>query len=127
MQGVVMPATVVTAFAAALAPLYNWLLVDYFEIGLAGAALANDSVQVRPVWSPWRAGPSFCSRGLSWSLSLPSEAHVQLRCATLRLRAASVMPSWAGDGAAGPHTVCYCAGPQPEGLAPADVARLVRP
>ena len=39
------PATIVTAFAAALAPLYNWLLVDYFEIGLVGAALANDAVQ----------------------------------------------------------------------------------
>ena len=47
-QGVVTPATLVTAFAAALAPLYNWLLVDYFEIGLAGAALANDAVQVFP-------------------------------------------------------------------------------
>lgn len=40
------PATVVTACSAALSPLYNWLLVDYFEVGLAGAALANDAVQV---------------------------------------------------------------------------------
>ncbi len=45
-QGVVTPATIVTACAAALSPLYNWLLVDYFGIGLAGAALANDAVQV---------------------------------------------------------------------------------
>lgn len=45
-QGVVTPATVVTACSAALSPLYNWLLVDYFEVGLAGAALANDAVQV---------------------------------------------------------------------------------
>ena len=45
-QGVVTPATIVTAFAAALSPVYNWLLVDYFQIGLAGAALANDAVQV---------------------------------------------------------------------------------
>jgi hypothetical protein len=48
-QGVVTPATVVTACSAALSPLYNWLLVDYFEIGLAGAALANDGVQVRVI------------------------------------------------------------------------------
>lgn len=46
LQGVVTPATIVVAFSAALSPLYNWLLVDYFEIGLAGAALANDAVQV---------------------------------------------------------------------------------
>lgn len=45
-QGVVTPATIVTACSAALSPLYNWLLVDYFEVGLAGAALANDAVQV---------------------------------------------------------------------------------
>ena len=45
-QGVVTPATIVTACAAALSPVYNWLLVDYFQIGLAGAALANDAVQV---------------------------------------------------------------------------------
>ncbi|CAL8462043.1 g1574 [Coccomyxa elongata] len=44
-QGVVTPATIVTACSAALSPLYNWLLVDYFEVGLAGAALANDAVQ----------------------------------------------------------------------------------
>ena len=46
LQGVVTPATIVTACSAALAPLYNWLLVDKFRIGLAGAALANDAVQV---------------------------------------------------------------------------------
>ena len=40
------PATIVTACSAALAPLYNWLLVDKFGVGLAGAALANDAVQV---------------------------------------------------------------------------------
>ena len=40
------PATIVTACSAALAPLYNWLLVDVYEVGLAGAALANDAVQV---------------------------------------------------------------------------------
>lgn len=40
------PATIVTACSAALAPVYNWLLVDYFKVGLAGAALANDAVQV---------------------------------------------------------------------------------
>ncbi len=45
-QGVVTPATIVTACSAALSPLYNWLLVDYFQVGLAGAALANDAVQV---------------------------------------------------------------------------------
>ena len=58
LQGVVTPATIVTACSAALAPLYNWLLVDRFEVGLAGAALANDAVQVstafallpRPSW-----------------------------------------------------------------------------
>lgn len=46
-QGVVTPATIVTACSAALAPLYNWILVDKLEVGLAGAALANDAVQVR--------------------------------------------------------------------------------
>ena len=46
-QGVVTPATIVTACSAALAPLYNWVLVDKLEVGLAGAALANDAVQVR--------------------------------------------------------------------------------
>ena len=45
-QGVVTPATIVTACSAALSPLYNWLLVDKLEVGLAGAALANDAVQV---------------------------------------------------------------------------------
>lgn len=58
LQGVVTPATIVTACSAALAPLYNWLLVDRLEVGLAGAALANDAVQVgtafallpRPSW-----------------------------------------------------------------------------
>ncbi|EIE25012.1 MATE efflux family protein [Coccomyxa subellipsoidea C-169] len=44
-NGVVTPATIVTACSAALSPLYNWLLVDYFQVGLAGAALANDAVQ----------------------------------------------------------------------------------
>ena len=34
---------------------------------------------------------------------------------------------WAGDGPAGPRGVCVCAGPQPEGVAPADMARVVRP
>lgn len=46
LQGVVTPATIVTACSAALSPLYNWLLVDKLEVGLAGAALANDAVQV---------------------------------------------------------------------------------
>ncbi|CAK0783734.1 hypothetical protein CVIRNUC_006933 [Coccomyxa viridis] len=44
-QGIVTPATIVTACSAALAPLYNWLLVDVYDVGLAGAALANDAVQ----------------------------------------------------------------------------------
>ena len=46
LQGIVTPATIVTACSAALAPLYNWLLVDVYDVGLAGAALANDAVQV---------------------------------------------------------------------------------
>ena len=46
LQGIVTPATIVTACSAALAPLYNWLLVDVYNVGLAGAALANDAVQV---------------------------------------------------------------------------------
>ena len=46
LQGVVTPALIVTACSAALAPLYNWLLVDKLHMGLAGAALANDAVQV---------------------------------------------------------------------------------
>ena len=52
LQGIVTPATIVTACSAALAPLYNWLLVDVFNVGLAGAALANDAVQVMACGTP---------------------------------------------------------------------------
>ncbi|KAL4448284.1 hypothetical protein ABPG75_005503 [Micractinium tetrahymenae] len=44
-QGVVRPATVVTAAAAALSPLWNWLYIVRLRLGLDGAALAVLSLQ----------------------------------------------------------------------------------
>ena len=52
------PATIITACSAALAPLYNWLLVDLFKVGLAGAALANDAVQASTAFA-LLPGPSW--------------------------------------------------------------------
>ncbi len=40
-----MPVTAAVAAAAALAPAFNWALVDGLEMGLRGAALANGAVQ----------------------------------------------------------------------------------
>ena len=40
------PGTVVTACAAALSPLYNWLLIVRLGLGLDGAALALLAVQL---------------------------------------------------------------------------------
>ncbi len=65
----VTPATIVTACSAALSPLYNWLLVDYFEVGLAGAALANDAVQVELPWHLQNIGAIPCVAVLTWRIA----------------------------------------------------------
>ena len=39
------PASVVTCVAMALAPLYNWLFIFRWEMGLYGAAYAMDALQ----------------------------------------------------------------------------------
>ena len=45
-QGVVRPATAVTVLSLGLSPLYNWALIYRLGLGLDGAALAVDAVQV---------------------------------------------------------------------------------
>lgn len=53
LQGAVRPATIVTLGALALSPLYNWLMIFHMGLGLDGAVLAVNAVQVSQAMHAW--------------------------------------------------------------------------
>lgn len=95
-QGLAKPATAATAVALALAPLANWLLIFRLGLGLRGAALATNAVQLfmagalggyvaardarraaapDATWAGW-SWQAFRGWGLYFAFALPSVAMI---------------------------------------------------